>query len=216
MTTTQRQRPSRPAPNAPDPASRGLILVAVAVVLGIILLVKGGGVGFDRDEGELEIGAGEEGTEQPEATTTTEPPPQTSVPPAELQVVALNAAGIDGYAGQAQQFLNVAGYAQVTPITAAAPAERTTVHFVEGYIVDALTIAQLLELEVGDVQPMPADPTTLARTPAEFPAGAAVAILLGPDVQPTVQGAAANAEGAAGGATGDAGGGETGTAGDGT
>ena len=215
MTTTQRQRPSRPAPHAPDPASRGLILVAVAVVLGIILLVKGGGVGFDSDDSELEIGSGEEGTEQVEATTTTEAPPETSVPPAELQVVALNAAGIDGYAGQAQQFLNVAGYTSVTPITAAAPAERTVVHFVEGYIVDALTIAQLLELEVGDVQPMPADPASLARTAAEFPAGANVAILLGPDVQPTVQGAANAAEGGTeGDATGGTEGGATGDAGD--
>jgi uncharacterized membrane protein YgcG len=200
MTTTQRQRPSRPAPNAPDPASRGLILVAVAVVLGIILLVKGGGVGFDRDDSELEIGSGEEGTEQPAAPTTTEAPPETSVPPAELQIVALNAAGINGYAGQSQQFLSVAGYSSVTPITAAASVDRSVVHFAEGFIVDALNVAQLLELEMGDVQPMPADPTTLARDAAEFPAGANVAILLGPDVAPTVQGAANAAEG--GGAEG--------------
>jgi hypothetical protein len=202
MTTTQRQRPSRPAPNAPDPASRGLILVAVAVVLGIILLVKGGGVGFDRDADELEIATDEEGTEQPVAPTTTEAPPETSVPPAELQIAALNAAGINGYAAQSQQFLSVAGYNSVTPITAAQPVDRTVVHYAEGYAVDAVIVAGLFELEMSDVQPMPADPATLASDAAEFPAGANVAILLGPDVAPTVQGAAGAADGGSGDATG--------------
>ena len=194
MTTTQRQRPSRPAPHAPDPARRGLILVAVAVAVGIILLVKGGGGGFDRDDTELEIGAGTEGAEeQVEASTTTAPPPETSVPPAELQIVALNAAGIDGYAGQSQQFLSVAGYTAVTPITAAAPAQETVVHFAEGYEVDAAMIVQRLELELGALQPMPEDPSSLARDPSEFPAEANVAVVLGPDVAPIVQGAAAQA-----------------------
>ena len=192
MTTTQRQRPSRQAPPNPDPASRGLILVAVAVVLGVILLIKGGGVGFDPDNAELEIGT--DGGETPaavESTTTTAAPPETSVPPAQLKIVALNAAGIDGYAGQAQQFLSVAGYTSVTPITAAAPAETTTVYFAPGFEVDAMMVASLFQLQPNQVQPLPAD-ASLARDPAEFPADTNLAVVLGPDVTATVQGAAAN------------------------
>lgn len=190
MTTTQRPRPSRQAPPSPDPASRGLIIVAVAVVLGVILLIKGGGVGFERDAGDVEIGTGS-GEEQPsttDSTTTSEAPPAT-IPPADLAIAALNAAGIDGYAGQTQKFLGVAGYTSVTPITAKVPVEETVIYFGEGRDADALMLAQRLELEGDRLQPMPEDPTSLARNAEEFPEGTQIAIVLGPDVANTVQGA---------------------------
>ena len=75
MTTTQRPRPQRPTAPAPNPASRGLILVAVAVVLGAILLIKGGGIGFDQDGEELTIDTGGDSTASctasPETTAAT-------------------------------------------------------------------------------------------------------------------------------------------------
>jgi hypothetical protein len=210
MTTTQRPRPQRPPSPSTDPASRGLILVAVAVVLGVILLVKGGGVGFDRDGSDVQIGAGAD-SPAAEETTTTAPPPVTSVPPAELQIVALNAAGINGYAAQAQQFLGVAGYATVTPITAAAPAETTVVHFADGFEVDAMMVAQLFGLtDPAQVQPLPED-AQLARNPAEFPEGAQIAVLLGPDVSGTVQGADGGGAEAGGDTGDDTAGGDAGT-----
>src|SRR6476620_3714491 len=49
MTTTQRPRTPRrssPAPG-PNPANRGLLLVGIAVAIGLILLIKSGGIGFD-------------------------------------------------------------------------------------------------------------------------------------------------------------------------
>lgn len=200
MTTTQRPRPQRPSSPAPDPASRGVILVVVAVVLGIILLVRGGGIGFDQDGDELEIGSGggdtdtaEEVPSTTEPTEETEATPDTSVPPAELQVVTLNAAGIDGYAGQAEQFLNVAGYTSTSAVTAAIQSPDTIVYFADGYGADAFTIAALFGLEAGAVQPFGDE--QLVADPAELPATTNVAVLLGPDVQNTVEGAAVNAEG---------------------
>lgn len=216
MTTTQRPRPSRQGQPQNDPAMRGMILVAVAVVLGVVLLIKGGSVGFDSDAQDVEIGTdggAENGTV--ETTTTTEPPPQTSVPTAQLRVIALNAAGVDGYAGRAEQFLNVAGYTTVTAETALNLADQTIVHYAEGFQVDALMLAQIFGIEAHQVQPLPAD-TQLARDPTALPAGFDIVILLAQDVAATVEGGAGGAAGA-GGETPDAtaGGGTTGTPGSG-
>jgi len=190
MTTTQRPRPQRPSAPAPNPASRGLILVAVAIVLGAILLTKGGGIGFETDDTDVQLEQTENGAPPAEATTTTaEATPATSVPPASLKVVALNAAGVNGFAGQAQQFLSVAGYTTTTAATAATPAEITAVYFAPGFEADAAAIAGLFGLEPTVVQPLP-EGTQLAREAANFPAETNVAVVLGPDVQNTIGGAA--------------------------
>ncbi len=189
MTTTQRPRQQRPSPQAPNPATRGLILVAVAVVLGAILLVKGGGVGFDEPSNDLEIDAS--GQDAATTTTTTEAPstPSTSVAPTELNVVALNGAGINGYAAKAQQFLGVAGYTKTTPVTAATPVTTTAVYYAPGFEADAAAIAGLFSLQPTAIQAMPTPGNSLAKDPAEFPADTNVAVVLGPDVQNIVEGA---------------------------
>ena len=186
MTTTQRPRQQRPSAPAPNPATRGLILVAVAVVLGAILLIKGGGVGFDEPADDLQIDAS--GDEAAASTTTTTEPaaPSTSVAPTALKVVALNGAGINGYAGKAQQFLSVAGYTSTTAVTAAAQVPTTTVYFAPGFEADAAAIAGLFGLPETSVQAMPTPGTSLAKDAAEFPADTNVAVVLGPDVQGTV------------------------------
>jgi hypothetical protein len=182
MTTTQRPRPQRPAPPAPNPASRGVILVAVAVVLGAILLIKGGGIGFDQTDQELTIDAGGDTPAAESTTTTTAPAPSTSVAPASLKVVALNGAGINGYAGSAQQFLSVAGYTSTTAATAATQTTSTIVYYAPGYEADALAVAELFGLDATSVQPIP-DGTQLARDAADLPTDTNVVVLLGPDVQ---------------------------------
>lgn len=210
MTATQRSRPQRdagPGRDGPgrDPASRGLILVAVAVALGVILLIQGGGVGFDESTDELQIDETPPGIDDDGAVTTTteEAAPSTSVPPAALKVVALNGAGVDGYAGQAQQFLSVAGYTLTTAATATSQTETTVVYFAPGFEVDAAVIAGLLGLELGAVQPLPAG-ESLARDPANFPPDTNVAVLLGPDVQGVVDSGAPADPTASSGSTGPA------------
>ena len=225
MTTTQRPRPSRQGQPPNDPAMRGVILVAVAVVLGVVLLIKGGGVGFDPDTQDVEIGTdGGADSDTVESTTTTEPPPQTSVPTSALRVVALNAAGVNGYAGKAEQFLNVAGYTNVTAETALTGSDVTMIHYAEGFQVDALMLAQIFGLEPHQVQPIPAD-TQLARDPSTLPAEFDVVILLAQDVAATVESGAGGAAGTGGetpdatagggtsGSTGDAGSGDAGSGG---
>ena len=189
MTTTQRPRPSRPAAPAPNPASRGVILVVVAVVLGVILLVQGGGVGFEEasDELEIESGVAPAGGEVDAPSTTEAETTSTSVPPAALKVVALNAAGVSGFAAQAQQFLNVAGYTATDVGNAASQRESTTVYFAPGFEVDAATVAGLLGLELSDIAPLPAG-EALAADAADVPADTNVVITLGPDVAQVIEG----------------------------
>jgi hypothetical protein len=178
-----------------------VILVAVAVVLGIILLVKGGGVGFDSAETDLTIESGEEQTTVDEVTTTSAPETPSTVAPASLKVVALNGAGINGYAGAAQQFLSVAGYTDTSAATAANQTATTVIYYAPGFDADAAAIASLFGLEISAVQPLP-EGTQLTRDPAEFPADTSVAVWLGPDVQNTVEGAGGGtATTVAGGAT---------------
>lgn len=187
MTTTQRPRPQRPTAPAPNPASRGLILVAVAVVLGAILLIKGGGIGFDPGDEPVDIKSGEEATSSTTTTSTTQPAPSTSVPPASLKVVALNGAGIDGYAAGALQFLGVSGgYTSATAATALSQTQTTIVHFAPGFEADATAIATLLGLEATAVQPLP-EGTQLARNAADVPADTNVVVVLGPDVRNTLE-----------------------------
>jgi len=189
MTTTQRPRPSRPAAPTPNPASRGVILVVVAVVLGLILLVQGGGVGFDSSSDELEIesGAAPAGGEVEAPPTTDAEPTSTSVPPAALSIVALNAAGVSGYAGQAQQFLNVAGYTATGVGNAATQRDSSVVYFAPGFEVDAATVAGLLGLELANIAALP-EGEALSADPAEVPAGTNVVVVLGPDVAQVIEG----------------------------
>jgi hypothetical protein len=215
MTTTQRPRPARQSAPPPDPARRGLILVTVAVVLGVILLVKGGGVGFDTDSSDVQIATGQGDGQVEQTTTTVEAPPVTSVPRSQLNVAALNAAGVTGYAGRAQQFLGIAGYSSVAPVTALNTVERTVVYYAEGFQIDALELAKVLEIDdPSQVQPLPTD-EQLARDPAELPADLDVAVLLGPDVSGVVDGAS-RAAGEAPAGTGTGTGTGTGAAGTGT
>jgi hypothetical protein len=204
MTTTQRPRPPRQAPPGPNPASRGLILVVVAVLLGAILLFKGGGIGSQTDATDIEIGSGGGGGgETTESTITAPTTPSSSVAPAALQVVVLNAAGENGFAAKGAAFLNLAGYPNVGAETAAAPATTTTVYFAPGYEGDAQAIAGLLS--VGTVQPLP-DPATLGKAAADVPPTTNVVVALGPDVKPVIDAATTPTTTAApaGGSTGGA------------
>ncbi|CAN5628797.1 hypothetical protein BH10ACT3_BH10ACT3_17000 [soil metagenome] len=180
MTTTQRPRPPRQAPHGPNPASRGLILVVVAVVLGAILLIKGGGVGFETDSTDVEIGTGTDQPATEESTVPTTAAPSTSVPKEALKIVVLNGAGVNGYAAAAKNFFGLAGYPNATADTAAQQVQTTAVYYAPGYEGDAQAIATLLS--IGAPQPLPVG-TNLGKTAEVTPADTGVVVVLGPDVQ---------------------------------
>jgi hypothetical protein len=183
--------------------NRGLILIAVGVVLAVILLVKAGGAGFDGDSSDLEIGAGEDkATTTTEATTTTvaEQAPQT------VQVVAANGSGTSGLAAKTGQLLAQSGYTQVVATDSLQPVTASQVLFANGYEANARSIAKALGLPDTAVQPF-APGTQLAKSQ---PPTSGVIVMIGPDLVPTLNGAGGGTAGAttttvAGGGTGTSG-----------
>ena len=181
MATTQRPRtPRRSAPSGPDPASRGLILVLVALALGALLLFKGGVVGFDSDGESVEIGTGSgDGGGETDKTTTTTVAPTTTAAPATVKVVAANGAGISGLARRATEYLATQGYTNSVATDATASANATTIYFAEGYEANANALAAVLGLPATSVQSLP----TGAALAGDQPADAGLIIVLGPDAQ---------------------------------
>ena len=188
MTTTQRPpRSPRKASSAPgpNPANRGLLLVVIAVAVGLILLVKGGGIGFDTDKENVDIGSGTS-TQASSTTVTTVPAPAVTVAPASVKVVSANGSGVSGLAGKTATFLGTAGYTQVVSTDAVTPTQQTVVYFAQGFEANAKSIAEMLGLAPTQVQPLAAG----AKLAKNQPADSGIVMVLGPDVQAKVTGAA--------------------------
>jgi hypothetical protein len=183
MATTQRARSSRRSSTpGSDPASLGLIMVVIALVLGVILLVKGGAVGFDKDETSVDIGSGTQG-ENEQTTTTTAAPPST-VAPASVKVVAANGSGTSGLAKKTTEAVGASGYTNTVATDASADATASAVYFAPGFEENAKAIAASLGLPASSVQAMPASPVA-----KDQPADAGVVILLGSDAPPLIDAA---------------------------
>lgn len=151
----------------------GAVLILIAVVIGVVLLVRGYG-----EEGSL-VSTGDDSeqaatttTVDPNATTTTAPPAVR--PPAEVTVMVANGAGVSGAAGNLQAQLQGDGYTQVET-TNASPVTTTLVYYVEGAQAEAEALAAALGTDPAAVRVMPAEP------PAD-PAGAELLVVLGPDL----------------------------------
>jgi hypothetical protein len=148
-----------PTPRSgPDPASvRGLAVLAVAVVLGFLLL-----------GGSDELNISTTSQSGPDATTTSTTftvPDQSSTtapaagdqpakPPAEVKVIVLNGSGgvAKGVAGTSTEKLKELGYQTADPANAAAE-ETTVVYFADGFEGNAQAIKTALKLS-GSVAPL--------------------------------------------------------------
>lgn len=146
----------------------GAILIGVAIVIGVVLLVRG----YDQ-EGALVVTAGE--TEQ--STPTIEAPPVTEAPvarpPAEVSVVVANGAGKAGAAGALKSELETDGYTTVAT-TDAAPVTTTLVYYADGAQAEAEALATVIGTDPNAIRVLPAQP------PVEMN-GATVLVVLGPD-----------------------------------
>jgi hypothetical protein len=187
MTSPRRGRTGGDAPAGAGGATmRGALLIAVAVIAGVILL----GTGFDRDavtstgddpsdqaSGNGDGNGDDEGDGGDEETTTTTAPPTTHVP-AQVRVIVLNGGGPTGSAGTSSTALTAAGYTAREPgDTADVPA--SVVYFNPGFDADAAAVATTLRIGAAP-QPMPATPPEGAPAPTEVD----VVVVLGPEFTP--------------------------------
>lgn len=178
------------ARSAGGAGARGLLLLAVALLIGVVLLnatdadppgttitaegdSDSGDGGADTDSGGTDD---ETGGDAGAAATTTAPTPPTTLParaPAEVKVIVANASDVRGAAGGGRTALVNAKYNVLAPANAAAVA-TSSVFFVPGYDRDAAAVAAAMQLPATLVKPMPA--------PLPFDTkGAHVAVVLGAD-----------------------------------
>jgi LytR cell envelope-related transcriptional attenuator len=179
----RRRRRQPPPPTAPGQGSvaRGAVLVAVAVVIGVLLLrdedsaTTQVAVGSDT-AADVDSGTGidaEDGADADATTTTTQPLRN----PAEVKVLVANGSGVDGAAGGATDELEALGYVTATP----ANAERvpaTIVYYTTGFQAEAEALAAAIGAPPESVTQM------LAVAPVDDLQLANVLVHLGPDLAP--------------------------------
>jgi hypothetical protein len=181
----------------PDAAVRGGLLIAVAVIVGLLLLWRA----HDDDTSASGTDTGTVGTTIPDgATETTLPGTETSLdpnattvppvtatthPPAAVPVLVANGSGTRGGAGAVTNKLVPFGYSTLP----AADADKSDyansrVYYREGFAEDARAIARTLGVaEPVDaiIEPMPATPPVRGTNGTANAAQAQVLVLLGTD-----------------------------------
>jgi len=163
-------------------AARGVALIAVAVLIGFVLLAKGFDGPSDTSTAPTvtttaapnvtttEAGATETTTTADPAGTTTSAPaiaPAASLrPPAEVKVVVANGSGVNGAAGAAKGELTTAGYVAEAKNAVTATTELSAVYYIDGYAEEAKAVAQTLGGTAALLRAAPADPLALIASPA--------------------------------------------------
>lgn len=195
--------PGRP-PRAPagggaagaNAGARGALLLAVAVILGIVLLQQ-----FDTPSipsGQVSVTSVPDAAD---ATSTTRRVGLTTVAPvtttvararakAEVKVLVANGAGVRGLGASTTNALKDKGYtnAAAPTDTTTSPIEKTAIQFAEGYEAEAKELAGVLSLPVTVVTRLASPPVAAADI-----GDAKVLVILGVDVSTTTTAAPAAA-----------------------
>ena len=159
---------------------RGILLLAIALVIGIVLLnaTDDQPPGTDLASGPRGSDSSDDGGTAAPASTTTTPPttaPVAARNPAEVKVLVANASDVRGAAGGARTKLLEAKYNVLSPTDSPTKGAQSSVFFTAEYQADATAVAAALGIPADLVKPLP--------TPAPVPdlKTANVLVLLGTD-----------------------------------
>jgi hypothetical protein len=154
---------------------RGVVLVAVAVVLGFFVLraIEDTGGGPTAEEIEAANDTTAQGDDAADTTATTAAP--AARPPGEVIVMVANASGVQGAAARQSDAIAGGGYQVLPAANAPSEVEATQVMATAGYEADAAALAAAIGAPPESVVAMP-DPPPLDLT------GAHVLVMLGPDL----------------------------------
>lgn len=162
---------------------RGVLLLAAALVLGVVLLQS-----TDRS---AVLTTTQKAPPVTTGTATTTPPsttPPTTLPPARdpktVKVLSANGSSVNGLAEKVKQKLLGAGYDALQPVTATVKVPTSLVYFAAGYQPEANAVAAVLGLPLTSVQALP------AKAPAPGVATANVVVVSGPDLAAGLNGPA--------------------------
>ena len=168
---------SRVPGGANSAGARGAVLLAVAVVLGIVLLQAfdtgdplGQAVSSGDSNDTVPTTLSNSGTVAP-TTTTTLP----TRPPGEVKVLVANGTAIRGLGSRTSDALKALTYNVLSPTDTTRALETTSIQYDTGFETEARAIATTLGLPVAVVVPLNSPAVDDAR-------GANVIVLLGADV----------------------------------
>lgn len=154
---------------------RGILLLAVAFLIGIVLLQK-----VDAPARDDQVSAGSDDTEETTTTTTVEPIVTTTTAalrqPKDVRVLTANGTSIKGAGGRIKDKLLAAGYNALAATDTKTPASASAVYFTPGFEREAAVIAQIVGLAPATVQAMP-NPAPVADLKA-----ANVLVVVGPEI----------------------------------
>lgn len=176
MATEPRRRTARAPQTAQNSPKLGFILVAAAVLVGVLIFAVGGGTGDD--DGGRTAADQAQGDDTTAESTEPEVIVPVTQPPASLRLIIANGSGISGRAGDTKGRFDPLGYANSAAVDGNST-ETTFVYFAPGFDADAAAIATLMGLGADRVQAVP-QPQPL-KTPDP---SAQVIVLLGKDFDP--------------------------------
>ena len=205
MTVTGRVGGGGLGPSNAAAAPRALLLIAVAVVLGLVLLWKGldttPGIAVSpvaTDDGSAgSVGMVEEGpadlpmADEPVATTTPAPTTTTSTtavpaptrPPNQVRVLVANGSGVPRGAATVTDVLSPAGYTTLPPANAT-PTDTSGIYYRSGYSGDARAVMELVAPSNPDlILPLPAGGLDVPDATLDRVANANVVVILGADLR---------------------------------
>jgi hypothetical protein len=139
-------------------AFRGVVMVGLAVVIGLVLL----SAGFDDSEVAVRTAAEAEGDDNVapddgDDSVTTETVPS-ALDPSAIPVIVANGSGVSGAAGAVTEQLTALGYNPGAPTDATSETAFDTVYFLPNAQDQAEQVATDLGLGPEAVQPMPTPP----------------------------------------------------------
>ena len=205
MTVTGRVGGGGLGPSNAAAAPRALLLIAVAVVLGLVLLWKGldttPGVAVSpeaTDDGSAEsVGMVEEGpgdlpmadelvattTPAPTITTTTTAVPAPTRPPNQVRVLVANGSGVPRGAATVTDVLSPAGYTTLPPANAT-PTDTSGIYYRSGHSGDARAVMDIVAPGNPDlIFPLPAGGLDVPDATLDRVANANVVVILGSDLR---------------------------------
>jgi len=134
---------------------RGVIVVVIALVLGILIL-KNGFSSSASPGGSSSASHATTTTTAVAGTTTAAAPPTTAVDKSKFTVIVANASGISGAAGRLTDKMKSDGYVMAPATTAKAQQSQSAVYFISGYDAQGADVAAYLNIQ--GAQPMPSPP----------------------------------------------------------
>lgn len=158
---------------------RGVALIAVAVILGIILLQATDSPDLQTSDNGDAAGVGDEVTttipdeEELPVTPTTEPP----LEPSTITVLVANGASVAGLAGDVTAIVTAAGFEAAAPtnVTPGEEVEASVVYYTPGFEEAAQMVAAAFD-------PVPEVAALTDPPPVDDLAGANVVVVAGPDL----------------------------------